>query len=115
LGVALVKPGAYLSVSYEKFLLGIRKFVSNPLQGEERARLLKMLVRKIEILPEHFRLHYFVGRDHIENEIIAIDGLAAVLPISGSGDVCEKKEGAQATTPKFFRAIGSNTLTNGEP
>jgi site-specific DNA recombinase len=80
-----------------------------------RQRVIQMFVHKIEILPESYRLHYYVGKSHIERfkddknksetsksvAQKAIDGPDAYV------------SGAHGRHSDFFWKFGSNRLQNG--
>ena len=49
--------------SYKKTLQSIQKSFKNKLEPEEKAKIIKRLVHKIEIGTESIKIHYYAGRD----------------------------------------------------
>lgn len=59
-----------------------------------RTKIIEALIHEVEITPDGFRLHFYVGKNHIEGELAR---RASSVP--------------SASTLSLFR--GSNSLTNG--
>lgn len=77
---------------YELFVNGLREF-SDSAPETAKTRIIQALIHKIEITPKGFRLHHYVGQDH-------------VTPRHG--------QGGPACEGKILNLVsGSNKLTNG--
>ncbi len=84
--------------SYREFLCGLNKLAQDPKAGPDRAKVVQSLIHKVEIKPDGFRLHFYVGENHFYRELAS-----ASSPFSGEGS-------GQA---KIFRFPCSKSLTNG--
>lgn len=67
-----------LLASFEELLQALAKMSHDPNAGQVRARIVRSLVHKVEVLPEGFRLHFYMGRDRIEGELARL-GRSSVL------------------------------------
>ena len=115
---------------YEQFVASLRQLAEGPLGPPLKARIIALLVAKIEILPESFRLHFRVGENKITRELAqnagsrlflcpGIDGEGENLGISEDGGrKTGKKEGPGKNSQAlitFFEKKCSNSLQNGVP
>ena len=73
---------------YEALLRGLHQLKDE----STRTKIIEALIHEVEITPEGFRLHYYVGKNHVEGEL-------ARRASSGPSD--------------FRLSRGSNSLTNG--
>jgi len=55
--------------SYQSFLSGLADLAQDPKALAAKGKIIKALVHKVEITPEGFRAHFYVGRDYIEGEL----------------------------------------------
>jgi len=77
---------------YNKFCELVRSFVFGDMSDEMKSRIVKLLVHKIEVFPESYRLHFYAGRDYLK-----------LIQENGSKDsVCgsdQKEEGPGVLSP----------------
>jgi DNA invertase Pin-like site-specific DNA recombinase len=91
--------------SYDALLTGLNRLATSPNAEATRYRILQALIHRIEITPDGFRLHHYVGRNHVEREL---EALKSETP----GVSCEIRAFSQE--PLFYlKAGGSNSLQNG--
>lgn len=81
---------------YEKFIQALKLLRTN--SQEIKAKIVSKLVHKIELLPDSFKLHFYVGESHVSPE-----------------DDAKRKGTGGLSVPISNRTqiFGSNTLTNG--
>lgn len=98
---------------YQTFLAGLQKLKDgdNP---EVKARIIQKLVQKIEILPDTYKIHYYVGQNHIQRRE-SLDSRLFLCP-----EITQKKQSswpvpAGISASKFFMKSSSNTIDNGGP
>lgn len=95
---------------YQEFLSTLKTLLTLSDSGNFKAQLVKWLMAKIEVLPNSFRLHFYVGKNH-------------VIPIKWeqeNGQSVAGSKGSEADgkypagkTRDFFCVGGSNTIANG--
>jgi len=99
-----------------KMLAGM---ANDPNAGEIRARILRSLVHKVEVLPEGFRLHFYIGRDKIEGELarwgrsLAGDGLNLIKNKSAFAGSNSLQNGACGSERTSFSS--ASPLSNPRP
>ena len=54
---------------YEEFLTSVRQIAQGPMGPELKSKIIALLVAKIEVLPDSFRLHFRVGENQISREL----------------------------------------------
>ena len=91
---------------YSAFLKGLRAMGNDPLAEEIRKKIMHKLVTRIEVLPDTFRVHFHVGGNYVEGELIHSEGSDPLN--GGSSDRLKRRQ-------HFFSQPGSNKLENGVP
>jgi hypothetical protein len=86
---------------YLKALRGLRNSKNDTLV---KAKIINKLVYKVEIKKEGFKLHLFVGENHLAANKWEIE--QELKPTGSDGE-------AQTAKPHFFKLLSSQTLTNG--
>ena len=79
---------------YQSYLRAIKNLLSFAEGTDLRTKIVQRLVQKVEVLPNSFRIHFWVGKSGLTN------GSLSSLP-------------AGQAAPFFVLGFGSNTLTNG--
>jgi hypothetical protein len=98
---------------YNKFCELILSFVFGDMSDEMKSRIVKLLVHKIEVFPESYRLHFYAGRDYLK--LIQENGSKGPMA-NDVGGPDQKEEGPGVLSPgpsNFFNFFGSKRLTNG--
>ncbi len=99
---------------YREYLKAVRALANMADSAEDRTKIIKRLVARIEVLPGTFRLHYHVGKAHFfgggvpELGSLAATAAGVHAPFDGKG----LKSGVLDGTKKNLD-VGSKTLTNG--
>ena len=128
--------------TYQSFLTGLADLAQDP--TAPKGKIIKALVHKVEITPEGFRAHFYVGRDYIEGELARRSaprllrlepkypnhGAESKIPCQSSQSLTHAEPGrrergkglamdgqAFGMTDRGLKLLfdGSNTLTNGGP
>ncbi len=98
---------------YVKFCELVRSVILGEINEDLKSKIIKLFVHKVEVLPESYKLHLYVGRDHlrlIQNEKAK---QTAKYSIDGSD---QKEEGPGLASPgpsTIFYNFGSKRLTFG--
>ena len=88
---------------YRDYLAALRSVLALSDTPELRARLVKWLVARVELLPQSFKIHYFVGK-------------SVIVPVDWDPSADKAHVGPDASSAPSLpiRMVGgSNTLTNG--
>jgi len=85
---------------YQAYLNAIRNIQGFSDSAILKSKIIKLLVAKIELLPNSFKLHYFIGKSvTTQSQILGAEQTSASCPSPSSP----------------FLNFGSNSLTNGGP
>lgn len=102
---------------YQDFLGALQAILAFGDSSVVRTRLIRWLVAKIEVLPNSFRLHYYIGKSHVipmkweqvEKLRSAIREQTLAPQKAHVGPDANSAPGLNSV----FKDFGSNTLTNG--
>lgn len=92
--------------TYESFLTRLREISNDPKLQHFRAQIIQMMVQKVEVFPDSFKIHFLVGKNYIQREL-ASAGSHLFL--------CSKGEKKNLKNQNYFRLRSSQRLTNGDP
>ena len=78
-----------------------------------RAKIIRAIIHKVEVLPESYRLHFYVGKDYLR----LIQGGLSPAPSRNeelsSAQKAKSLEGVASGSLKLISNFGSKRLTNG--
>lgn len=98
--------------SYERYVSIIREHFSKAASADERAKIVRALIAKVEVLEKSVKIHFKVGERAISLPLdrrgMREDNEGKPLKDSVFSDLDNKKPAEQ-----FFWSAGSNRLTNG--
>jgi len=100
---------------YQAYLTAISNLLSFADAPDLRAKIVQRLVQKVEVLPESFRIHFYVGK----SGFVQMDPNPGGPSGSPGGSKSNKKEkrgsplpvAPEQTAPNFILDSGSNSLT----
>lgn len=99
---------------YQAYLVTIRRLMSFAETPELRRVIVRALVHKVEVLPNSFRLHYYVGEERVKPDGREPDPPNGQRRNSGENMINKCPVGTPPAGPFFFfKNFGSKTLTNG--
>ncbi|MBX9769158.1 MAG: recombinase family protein, partial [Bdellovibrionales bacterium] len=101
--------------SYQAFLEGIRRLSQEPMQQELRAQITSMLIQKVEIFPNTFRLHFLVGKNYIDRELASAGSLVFLCPKSASSGKPRTGEPLAPFEKSASKFYSSKSVDNGVP
>jgi hypothetical protein len=87
---------------YSDFAALYRRFVGQTVDANQKKQMIQKFVRRIDVGTDSVKIHFIVDKDHYAREL----KLAEVRGAPGQNQA--------VAAPKFFRNVGSNTLTIGD-
>ncbi len=87
--------------AFDQFLTALRKLKTETGGQEIRSKIAQRLIHRVEITPESFRLHFYVGENHVNREL------------ASAGSPFQLKPQKLKKLPEPYS--GSNSLRNGWP
>ena len=101
--------------TYDAFIAGVRKIAESPGLAEIKARIIQMLVRKIEVFPGTFKIHFIVSQDYLKRELAHAGSRLFLCPKSREKTQKSSEAGSPRGEDLNFNDFGSYSLKNGVP
>ncbi|MBL7542559.1 MAG: recombinase family protein [Bdellovibrionaceae bacterium] len=93
--------------SYESFCKTLKGILSKEQNSDLRNQVIRRLVKKVEVLPQSFKIHYFVGQENVDK---GHENLKRFQEVTKEQN---KRAEADNSASAFFSFNGSNRLTIG--